>query len=149
MKIKRIATISILVIVGVILLSQTYYHSKEDMFGVYIDKDVYKVGEKAVMTVWNESPYPITYGYDYGYDYRFQRKIEDEWVEIHIDDETRIDETYDAAEAIVRSSSRRNEVINISWLEAGDYMFIQEVNQHKNQVVTHTFYEEFEIIENN
>ncbi len=148
MKTKHIATISILLVVMAITLTLAYYHSKENMFGVYLDKDVYKVGEKAVMTVWNESPYPITYGYDYGHDYRFQRKMGDEWVEVHKDEETSIYETYDAAEAIVRSSSHRNEVINISWLEAGDYMFIQVVKQHKDQVVTHTFYEEFEIMEN-
>ena len=146
---NAVAISCILFIVGVILLTLAYYHSKEDMFGVYLDKDVYKVGEKAVMTVWNDSPYTITYGYDYGNDYRFQRKIGSEWVEIHKDEETSIYETYDAAEAIVRSSSRRNEVINISWLEAGDYLFIQIIKQHKNQVVTHTFYEEFTIIENN
>jgi len=149
MKIKHIATISILFIVGLILLTLAYYNSKENMFGVYLNKDVYKVGEKAVMTVWNESPYIISYGYYYGFDYRFQRKIGDEWVEIHKDKETSIDEAVVVAEAIVRSSERRSEVINISWLEAGDYMFIQNVNQHKNQVLIHTFYEEFKIIENN
>lgn len=149
MKTKHIAIISILFIVGVMLLTLAYYHSKENMFGVYLNKDTYTVGEKAVMTVWNDSPYAITYGYDYGNDYSFQRRIGDEWVEVHKDEETSIYETYDAAEAIVRSQDRRYEVINISWLEAGDYMFIQKIKQHKNQVVTNTFYEEFTIRENN
>jgi len=149
MKTKHIVTISILFIVGVTILTLAYYQSKEDMFGVYLDKDVYTVGEKAVMTVWNESPYIISYGYEYGFDYRFQRKMGDEWVEVHKDEKTSIDEAVNVASAIVRSSERRSEVINISWLEAGDYMFIQRVNQHKDQVVIHTFYEKFKIIENN
>jgi len=149
MKTKHIATISILFIVGVMLLTLAYYRSKEDMFGVYLDKDVYMVGEKAVMTVWNDSPYIISYGYYYGFDYRFQRRIGDEWVEVHKDEKTSVDEAVNVANAIVRSSERRSEVINISWLEAGDYMFIQKINQHKDQVVIHTFYEEFKIMEYN
>jgi len=40
-----------LFLVGVILLSITAYYSKVEMFRVYLDKDVYKVVEVAVMTV--------------------------------------------------------------------------------------------------
>ena len=148
MRIKHIATISILLVVMAITFTLVYYHRKENMFGVYLNKDVYTVGDRAIMTVWNDSPYTITCGYDYGNDYRFKRKTGDEWVEVHKDDETSIDEAVVVAEAIVRSSERRSEVINISWLEAGDYKFIQNVKQHRNQVVTHTFYEEFKIVEN-
>ena len=146
MKTKHIAIISIFFVVEAINLTMVYYHRKENMFGIYLNKDVYTVGDKAIMTVWNDSPYTITYGYDYGNDYRFKRKIGDEWVGVHKDEKTSIYETYMSAEAIVLRQGHRNEVINISWLEAGDYMFIQKIKQHKNQVVTHTFYEEFTII---
>jgi len=59
-----------------------------------------------------------------------------------------LDEAYTTTEAVVNKFGRRREVIDISWLEQDTYIFIKEEKQHKNQAVTHTFYEDFKIIEN-
>ncbi len=147
---KIVAIISSIILVVVFYVSVSSFWGKEDNFGLYLDKDVYIVGERVIMTVWNDSPYTITYGYDY----RFQIEIDGEWVNITDDvfQNNALNSTGMGVEAVVHSSERRAEVIDISKLNVGNYVFIQEIRQHKPQKVppevVHTFIEEFEIKQN-
>ena len=157
---KLIIILSSIIIVAVFLFGASNFLDKEEYFGVYLDKDVYTIGEMAIMTVWNDSPYTVTYDYNY----RFQIEIDGEWKNITangIENYTinnsginaeEINSTGMGVEAFVRSGDERIEVIDISKLEIGYYVFIQEVKQHKPQetpsVIVHTFTEEFEIKEN-
>ena len=147
---KLVVIVSSVILVAVLSFSVAYYLGKEDDFGLYLDKDVYVVGENAIMTVWNDSPYTITYDYNY----KFQKEIDGKWENItyrELEDST-INITGTGVEAIVHTGEERTEVIDISKLDAGKYVFIQEIKQHKPQETpsyfVHTFIEEFEIRQN-
>ena len=142
--------VSGIIFVIVLSFSVAHYLGKEDDFGLHLDKDVYVVGEKAIMTVWNDSPYTITYDYNY----RFQKEIDGKYENItyrELENSTN-NSTSTGVEAVVHTGEERTEVIDISKLGIGNYVFIQEIKQHRPQEapspVIHTFVEEFEIKQN-
>jgi hypothetical protein len=159
---RLVVFISSIILVVILLFSFSRLLGKEDNFGLYLDKDVYVVGERAILKVWNDSPYTITYGYNY----RFQVEIDGEWINItnignYVINSTGVGDeaksTGHGVEAVILSGEERTEVIDISKLDVGHYVFIQEVKQHKPKIpflvddvsiIVHTFIKEFEIKQN-
>ncbi len=90
---------------------------------VFLDKDEYHTGEQVILKSTNRGRREIRFDTYY----RIMKKINDTWVDVLV---LGPNEAWTAAQLILPSGRSFRQVIDLSSLEAGDYMLLKKIDYY-------------------